>query len=79
MWIEKLLKKLMLIIGILGVVVIYGGFFYLQFGFESVEHEHANHLPWYILLSPWLCIYFGLSEQQQSDVVQWFKKQLGLK
>ncbi len=79
MWIEKLLKKLMLIIGILGVIVIYGGFFYLLLGFESTEYEHTNHLPWYILLSPWICVYFGLNQQQQLDVILWFKKKLGLK
>ncbi len=72
MWIEKLLKKLMLIIGIVGVIVIYGGFFYLQF-----NAEHPNQLPWYILLSPWICIYFGLNPQQQLEVLQWFKKKFG--
>jgi hypothetical protein len=65
---EKLLKKIMLIVGLLGVVIIYGGFLYLLFTGRST----AN-LPWYLLLSPWICVYFGLTLAQQLAVIAWFK------
>ncbi|MCG9696910.1 hypothetical protein [Shewanella sp. Isolate11] len=69
MWIEKVAKTLMLVVGIIGVIVIYSGFFYLLF-----SNKHSGNLPWYILLSPWLCIYFGLNQHQQHDVRQWLKQ-----
>lgn len=68
MWIEKVAKQLMLLIGIMGVLVIYSGFFYLLF------QSQGPQLPWYILLSPWLCIYFGLSAQQQRRTLHWLRK-----
>ncbi|ABE55219.1 conserved hypothetical protein [Shewanella denitrificans OS217] len=68
---ETLLKKIMLIVGLLGVIIIYGGFLYLLFSGRST----AN-LPWYLLLSPWICVYFGLTLPQQLAAIAWFKAKL---
>jgi hypothetical protein len=64
---EQILKKIMLIVGILGVVIIYGGFLYLLFSGRSTAA-----LPWFLLISPWICVYFGLSHLQQVAVISWF-------
>ncbi|GIU26898.1 hypothetical protein [Shewanella colwelliana] len=74
MWIERLTKRLMLLIGIVGVLVIYVGFFYLLF-----QQQGSATLPWYILISPWLCIYFGLNPQQQVNTRLWLKQKLPFK
>ncbi|MDF0535072.1 hypothetical protein KDN34_10725 [Shewanella yunxiaonensis] len=64
---ETGIKRFMLVLGGLGVVVIYGGFFYLLFSGRSTAP-----INWYYLLSPWLCVFFGLSKEQQHRVLQWF-------
>ncbi len=69
LWLEKITKRMMLIVGILGVVVIYCGFFFLLFSGRSVAV-----IPWFFLISPWVCIYFGLTQVQQVQVVNWFLK-----
>ncbi|MCL1097377.1 hypothetical protein [Shewanella gelidii] len=61
----------MLIIGCIGVVVIYAGFFYLSF-----SEQTQLTLPWYILLSPWICVFFGLEQHQQLSVLNWFSRKL---
>ncbi|MCL2907778.1 MULTISPECIES: hypothetical protein [Shewanella] len=66
-WLETGLKRIMLVLGCLGVVVIYGGFFYLLFSGRSTAA-----INWFYLISPWLCIFFGLSKRQQHQVIQWF-------
>ncbi|MBB1267769.1 hypothetical protein [Shewanella sp. SR44-3] len=58
----------MLIMGLLGVVIIYGGFLYLLFTGRSTVS-----LPWYLLLSPWICVYFGLTQTQQLSAMTWIK------
>ncbi|WP_428985300.1 hypothetical protein [Shewanella corallii] len=58
---------MMLFVGILGVVVIYGGFFYLFF-----SGRDTSAIPWFFLLSPWICIFFGLSEAEQRRTLVWF-------
>lgn len=58
---------MMLTTGVLGVLVIYGGFFILLFSGRSVAV-----IPWFFLLSPWICIYFGLTQMQQIKAVNWF-------
>jgi hypothetical protein len=68
-WLEKITKRMMLIVGILGLVVIYCGFFFLLFSGHSVAV-----IPWFFLISPWVCIYFGLTQVQQVQVVNWFLK-----
>lgn len=73
MWIEKVAKQLMLLVGIVGVLVIYSGFFYLLF------QPQGPQLPWYILISPWLCIYFGLNTQQQRNTQRWLMQKLPFK
>lgn len=65
--IEQWIKKLMLLVGILGVIVIYGGFLYLFFSGRSTAG-----LPWFLLISPWICIYFGLSQTRQLATINWF-------
>lgn len=42
LWLEKITKRMMLIVGALGVVVIYGGFFFLLFSGRSVAV-----IPWF--------------------------------
>ncbi|WP_258405672.1 hypothetical protein [Shewanella zhangzhouensis] len=64
---EFVLKKLMLWTGYAGVVVIYGGFLFLL-----LSGQDTRALPWYILLSPWVCVFFGLPSAQQHAVVGWF-------
>lgn len=64
---EFLIKKIMLIVGVLGVIIIYGGFLYLFFSDRSTAA-----LPWFLLISPWICVYFGLTHVQQVAVIQWF-------
>ncbi|MCL1052095.1 hypothetical protein L2755_21090 [Shewanella abyssi] len=66
-WLEKTTKVMMLVVGYSGLLVIYFGFFYLIFSGESTAI-----IPWYILLSPWVCIYFGLSKRTQFEIMQWF-------
>ncbi|WP_243883672.1 MULTISPECIES: hypothetical protein [Shewanella] len=66
-WLEKQIKRLLLLVGIAGVMVIYFGFFYLLLSGRSTEP-----ITWYYLLSPWICIFFGLSSLQQYRVLQWF-------
>ncbi|MCL1073391.1 hypothetical protein [Shewanella dokdonensis] len=66
-WLETGLKRIMLVLGCLGVVVIYGGFFYLLFSGRSTAP-----INWFYLISPWLCVFFGLSKNQQQRVLQWF-------
>ncbi|QIR16201.1 hypothetical protein [Shewanella aestuarii] len=58
----------MLSVGILGVIVMYSGFLYLFFSGRSTAA-----LPWFFLISPWLCIYFGLSQTQQVATLYWLK------
>ena len=69
LWLEKITKRMMLIVGVLGLIVIYCGFFFLLFSGRSVAV-----IPWFFLLSPWICIYFGLTQTQQVQVVHWFLK-----
>ncbi|MCK8044226.1 MULTISPECIES: hypothetical protein [Shewanella] len=64
---ERATKIMMLVVGCVGLVVIYFGFFYLMFTGRSTAA-----IPWYILLSPWVCIYFGLSRHKQIGVIHWF-------
>lgn len=64
---EKILKNIMFYMGILGVAIIYGGFLYLLFSGRSTQQ-----LPWYLLISPWICIYFGLTTTKQFAVYSWF-------
>ncbi|MCL1147018.1 hypothetical protein AB4298_14560 [Shewanella sp. 10N.261.52.F9] len=64
---EKATRLMMLVVGCIGLLVIYFGFFYLMFTGRSTAA-----IPWYILLSPWVCIYFGLTKHQQLAVVRWF-------
>ncbi|NMH64522.1 hypothetical protein [Shewanella salipaludis] len=66
-WLEKWTKRMMLSVGILGVVIIYSGFIYLLLSGRSVAV-----LPWYLLLSPWICIFFGLDHARQFRVITWF-------
>jgi len=65
---ELWIKKVMLVVGILGVIVMYGGFLYLMFSGRSTAG-----LPWFLLISPWICIYFGLSQTKQIATINWFK------
>ena len=71
---EYLLKKLMLIMGALGVIIIYGGFLYLFFSGRSTAA-----LPWFLLISPWICVFFGLSQVQQVAVFHWFSNKFSFK
>jgi pantothenate synthetase len=71
---EYLLKKIMLIVGLLGVIIIYGGFFYLLFSGRSTAA-----LPFFLLISPWICVYFGLTHVQQIAVIQWFVQKFTFK
>ncbi|QYJ77770.1 hypothetical protein [Shewanella acanthi] len=71
LWLEKITKRMLLTVGVLGVVVIYGGFFFLMVSGRSVAL-----IPWFFLLSPWICIYFGLSQTQQIKVLHWFVKKV---
>lgn len=66
-WLERTTKMMMLVVGCSGLLVIYFGFFYLLFNGTSTAV-----IPWYILLSPWICIYFGLSKHIQVRITQWF-------
>ncbi|ABO23541.1 MULTISPECIES: hypothetical protein [Shewanella] len=70
-WFEQATKTLMLIVGVIGVVVIYAGFFFLL-----ITQSTASFLPWYILISPWLCIYFGLSGEKQRLTLLWLRRKL---
>ncbi|MCL1159190.1 hypothetical protein K8B83_09880 [Shewanella inventionis] len=64
----------MLIVGILGVLIIYSGFLYLFFSGRSTAT-----LPWFLLISPWICIYFGLTQAQQIAVIYWFVNKFSFK
>ena len=68
LWLEKITKYMLLSVGVSGVVVIYGGFFYLL-----LSGRGTSAIPWYGLLSPWVCIYFGLPTHKQISVIDWFK------
>ncbi|QLE85869.1 hypothetical protein FLM48_12825 [Shewanella sp. Scap07] len=68
-WFDRITKTMMLVVGVMGLVVIYGGFFYLLFSGRNVAA-----INWLFLLCPWACIYFGLTPKQQSDVHAWFKR-----
>ncbi|QBF84963.1 hypothetical protein EXU30_17530 [Shewanella maritima] len=57
----------MLLVGIAGVLVIYGGFLYLLF-----SGKPTSAIPWFLLISPWICVYFGLTRVQQIAVIDWF-------
>ncbi|PIW62349.1 hypothetical protein [Shewanella sp. CG12_big_fil_rev_8_21_14_0_65_47_15] len=67
LWLEKITKRMMLMVGTLGVLVIYSGFFFLLFTGRSLAV-----IPWFFLVSPWICIYFGLTQVQQLKVLNWF-------
>ncbi|WP_394494443.1 hypothetical protein [Shewanella sp. ENK2] len=71
---EKAMKLTMLTVGIAGIGVIYFGFFYLQYNAEL-----GMTMPWYFLISPWVCVYFGLSEQQQRATIAWFTRKFTAK
>ncbi|MBT1444977.1 hypothetical protein KJI95_10620 [Shewanella sp. JM162201] len=64
---ERYTRKMLLWVGLLGVAIIYGGFLYLFF-----KGADTRAIPWYFLLSPWVCVYFGLTDSQQADVGRWF-------
>nr|WP_228729964.1 hypothetical protein [Shewanella avicenniae] len=66
-WLISGCKKCLLWVGYAGVVVNYSGFLYLLFSGSSTIPFH-----WFFLISPWLCIYFGLPHQQQQNVIRWF-------
>ncbi|QQX78913.1 hypothetical protein JK628_15260 [Shewanella sp. KX20019] len=66
-WLEKATKVMMLVVGCSGLLVIYFGFLYLIF-----SGNNTAIIPWYILLSPWVCIYFGLRKRTQLEIMQWF-------
>ena len=70
-WLEKTARRLMLLVGGGGLSVIYSGFFYLMF-----KGTDTSVLPWYLLLSPWVCIYFGLTQARQLAIILWFKQKL---
>nr|WP_041420396.1 hypothetical protein [Shewanella violacea] len=70
-WLEKATRNLMLLVGGLGVLVIYAGFLYLL-----ITGRDTSVLPWYLLLSPWICIFYGLSRDKQLTVFEWFKNLL---
>lgn len=63
----RLLKRAIFTVGVLGVVVIYSGFLYLTYTGRSIVN-----LSWFSLLSPWICIYFGCSAKQQTEIKAWF-------
>ncbi|WP_025820015.1 hypothetical protein [Shewanella marina] len=64
----RIVKQLLLGVGITGIVVNYAGFFYmLAVGFP------ISSIHWFFLLSPWLCVFYGLSDAQQAAVFKWFK------
>ncbi|MCL1088554.1 hypothetical protein L2744_02775 [Shewanella profunda] len=67
LWLEKITKRMMLVVGTLGVLVIYSGFFFLLLSGRTVAV-----IPWFFLVSPWICIYFGLTQVQQIKVLNWF-------
>lgn len=73
-WLINGCKKCLLIVGTVGVAIIYFGFFYLLLKGDSTAPIH-----WFYLVSPWLCIYFGLSHQQQREVLRWLIKKLTFK
>ncbi|MCF1428788.1 MAG: hypothetical protein LPD71_02650 [Shewanella sp.] len=57
----------MFFVGVMGVIVIYGGFLYLFF-----SGRDTSGIPWIFLLSPWACIFFGLSKLEQRRTLAWF-------
>ncbi len=67
LWLEKITKYMLLGVGGLGVLVIYSGFLFLLLTGGPV----AN-LSWFFFVSPWICIYFGLTEVQQRRVNERF-------
>ncbi|WP_299806752.1 hypothetical protein [uncultured Shewanella sp.] len=66
---ERATKLMMLVVGCVGLIVIYFGFFYLLLSGRSTAA-----IPWYILLSPWVCIFFGLTRKKQLGVIRWFTR-----
>ncbi|MGX9461728.1 hypothetical protein ACWXWU_10870 [Shewanella sp. A14] len=64
----------MLVVGVLGVIIIYGGFLYLFFSGRSTAA-----LPWFLLISPWICVYFGLTHIQQVAVIHWFSQKFSVR
>ncbi|ABV36093.1 conserved hypothetical protein [Shewanella sediminis HAW-EB3] len=70
-WLEKVARNVMLFVGISGVLVIYCGFLFLLF-----SGRDTTVLPWYLLISPWVCIYFGLTQAKQLAVIEWFKHKI---
>ncbi|WP_394133131.1 hypothetical protein [Shewanella maritima] len=70
---EQIYRKLMLVIGAAGVLVNYSGFLYLFFSDRSTAA-----LPWFLLVSPWICIFFGLTKVQQVAVLHWFAQKFRL-
>ncbi|RTR34402.1 hypothetical protein [Shewanella atlantica] len=70
-WLEKVTRNVMLFVGVSGVLIIYCGFFFLLF-----SGRDTSVLPWYLLLSPWVCIYFGLTQAKQLAVIEWFKNKI---
>ena len=68
-WLEKATRNIMLLVGGLGVLIIYSGFVYLL-----VSGLDTSILPWYLLLSPWICVFYGLNRDKQLKVIEWFKK-----
>ncbi|MGL4474580.1 MAG: hypothetical protein ACRCT7_09000 [Shewanella sp.] len=72
--IERWTKRMLLVVGIAGVLVIYLGFLYLLISGRSTES-----ISWLFLLSPWACIFFGLSTQDQLATLHWFKAKFSRK
>ncbi|WP_254304085.1 hypothetical protein [Shewanella sp. VB17] len=68
-WLDKMNKYLLLLVGVLGVIIIYVGFFFLLF-----SGLNTSVIPWYALLAPWVCIFFGLPTHRQVSVIDWFKR-----
>ncbi len=64
---EKAMRMTMLAVGVIGIAVIYFGFVYLQ-----VNDDMGITMPWYFLISPWICVYFGLTQTQQIATINWF-------
>lgn len=70
-WLEKVTRNLMLLVGGVGVLIIYSGFLYLL-----ISGRDTSILPWYLLLSPWICVFYGLTREKQLKVIEWFKKKV---
>ncbi|MBV7316812.1 hypothetical protein [Shewanella sp. NIFS-20-20] len=66
---ERWTRRMLLVVGIAGVVVINFGFLYLLLSGHSTES-----ISWFFLISPWLCIFFGLSTADQLAVIHWCRQ-----